>query len=234
MSTRGWLTSDGPRQRSPIRVLSSASRPARRDTASRLRRLRKRLEREPLPRRHPRHQRARRLRPAGGGDGGLQQPFARPATRRRSCERRDLVAISSRSRRDLVAARSRSDLGAFSAGRSAQAQSSRGGASVPEAAGLPAAAARLRHGAERVGHRTCVEHMTMMHGRLPSPLCLPSECSELRREGAWGQRTARRRRAGGRRGGENRTPTTPRPPSQLIGTRGPGSSAGVKRNNTRS
>ena len=112
------------------------------------------------------------------------------------------VAISSRSRRDLVAARSRSDLGAFSAGRSAQAQSSRGGASVPEAAGLPAAAARLRHGAERVGHRTCVEHMTMMHGRLPSPLCLPSECSELRREGAWGQRTARRRRAGGRRGGE--------------------------------
>ena len=73
---------------------------------------------------------------------------------------------------------------------------------MPEAAGLPAAAARLRHGAERVGHRTCVEHMTMMHGRLPSPLCLPSECSELRREGAWGQRTARRRRAGGRRGGE--------------------------------
>mmetsp|Transcript_44224 Transcript_44224/g.144902 ORF Transcript_44224/g.144902 Transcript_44224/m.144902 type:complete len:217 (-) Transcript_44224:2594-3244(-) len=44
-----------------------------------VRHLRKSLEREPLPRRHPRHQRARRLRPAGGGDGGLQQPFARPS-----------------------------------------------------------------------------------------------------------------------------------------------------------
>ena len=53
-----------------------------------------------------------------------------------------------------------------------------------------------------------------MHGRLPSPLCLPSECSELRREGAWGQRTARRRRAGGRRGGG-------RPGPRI--TRGPGS-----------